>query len=77
METLALGLVSVVVPTYGEAKNISLLLPKIFESMSEAHLKVEVIIVDDHSKDGIEEVVERFATEGYPVRLIVRVENVA
>ena len=41
--------------------------------MSEAHLKVEVIIVDDHSKDGIEEVVERFATESYPVRLIVRV----
>ena len=67
------GLVSVIVPTYKEAENISLLLPRIFESMREADLKVEVIIVDDDSGDGIEEIVERFTAGGNPVQLIVRV----
>lgn len=36
-------------------------------------MQAEVIIVDDNSKDGTDKVVQQFATEGYPVRLITRV----
>lgn len=42
--------VSVIVPTYKEAGNIPLLVPRICEATTSARLPVEVIIVDDNSQ---------------------------
>jgi dolichol-phosphate mannosyltransferase len=64
--------VSVVVPTYHEVENIPLLVPRVDQALRSAGLLGEIIIVDDNSCDGSEEVVARLAQEGRPVRIIVR-----
>ncbi len=67
------GLVSVVVPTYKESENVQHLVPRICNTMKTEGLAVEVIIVDDDSQDGIEQVVAEFRKEQLPVKLEVRV----
>ncbi len=65
--------VSIVVPTYREASNIGPLTERIFAALAEtARADVELIFVDDDSRDGTEEAVATLA-ERFPVRLIVRV----
>jgi len=64
--------VSIVVPTYKEAENIPHLVERI-EKVFEAGFVVELLIVDDDSRDGTEEVV---ASLGRPwVRLAVRTSD--
>src|SRR5438067_9394293 len=63
--------VSVVVPTYGEAVNLPILVPRIHQALLAAGLRGEIIIVDDNSPDETVSVCERLAFE-YPVRLEVR-----
>lgn len=62
---------SIIVPTYREAPNIEPLVTRIFEATTQAGIGVELIIVDDDSQDGTEQIVERLR-EQYPVRLVVR-----
>ena len=62
---------SVIVPTYHEAANLPTLLTRIAEAMSVAGITFEVIVVDDDSRDGTEELCDRFG-RFQPVRLIVR-----
>lgn len=62
---------SIVVPTYREAANLTVLVPRIAETMAPAHLKWELIVVDDNSPDDTVEVCQRLAAL-FPVRLIVR-----
>lgn len=65
--------VSVVIPTYQEADNIPLLVERIARLREEHQLKLELLIMDDDSKDGIEEVVRELQ---HPwIRLTVRTEN--
>ena len=47
---------TVVIPTYNEAKNIPILVERIFKVFHEHNLDGEVIIVDDNSPDGTWEV---------------------
>lgn len=65
--------ISVVVPTYREAENLPELVRRI-DAVRAAHdLNIELLLMDDDSRDGTEEVV---ATMSQPwVRLIVRKEN--
>lgn len=63
--------VSVVVPTYREAENLPLLVPRVMAALAEAGLEGEIVVVDDDSRDGTEEACARLAEE-HPVRLIVR-----
>jgi len=63
--------VSVIVPTFREAANLPLVVPRIVAAMDGAGLRGEVLIVDDDSSDGTVEICERLG-RGYPVRLIVR-----
>ena len=64
--------VSVVVPTYKEAENLPLLLERLGK-LREAGLQLEVLIMDDDSRDGT---VELIASRAQPwVRLIVRTGN--
>ncbi len=62
---------SIIVPTYREAPNIEPLVTRVFAATTQAGIEVELIIVDDDSQDGTEQIVERLR-ERYPVRLVVR-----
>lgn len=65
-------MISIVVPTYHEAGNISLLLRRIRSSLTTNGLEYEVIIVDDDSRDGTDAVVSELRSESHPVSLITR-----
>jgi dolichol-phosphate mannosyltransferase len=66
-------LVSVIVPTYREAENLPILLPLISNTLTEAKIVWEVVVVDDNSQDGTDAICAELA-KTYPVRLEVRKE---
>lgn len=66
--------VSVVVPTYCEAENLPVLIPRIDHALKESGLSGEIIVVDDNSPDETRAVCDRLA-EQYPVRLEVRLQE--
>jgi len=63
--------VSIIAPTYKEAPNLAALAERVFAAVDAAGLTAELLIVDDDSNDGTEQVVADLA-ERFPVRLIVR-----
>jgi dolichol-phosphate mannosyltransferase len=65
-------MISIVSPTYNERENIGLLIKRISKVMSD--FEYEIIVVDDNSRDGTEEIVKKLA-ELYPVRILVRNEK--
>ncbi len=65
--------VSIVVPTYREAENLAILVPRIADAMAPTGLTYETIVVDDDSQDGTHTVLARLAGHGLPTRLITRV----
>ncbi len=64
-------LVSLIIPTYNEAKNIPLLIEEIFSVIDTHKIDLEIIVVDDNSPDGTAMVVKQISAR-YPVRLISR-----
>ncbi len=65
--------ISIIVPTYREVENIPLLLERIDRLRSAHDLTLEVIFVDDDSRDGS---VEAVAAAGHDwARILVRTEN--
>jgi dolichol-phosphate mannosyltransferase len=67
------GVISVVVPTLQESENLRLLTTRIHRALSLNHRPYEIIIVDDNSQDGSEEIIAKLADEGYPVRIAIRI----
>lgn len=67
--------VSIIVPTYKEAENLGILIPRIAAAMREAGREFEIIVVDDNSGDGTEEILAKSAHDGNPVKLITRVNE--
>ena len=65
---------SVVVPTYREALNLRELVERLTAAFSSKGIEGEVIVVDDNSNDGTEELCKELE-ETYPVRLFVRREE--
>eukprot|EP00658_Telonema_sp_P-2_P029308 TRINITY_DN22307_c0_g1_i4.p1 TRINITY_DN22307_c0_g1~~TRINITY_DN22307_c0_g1_i4.p1 ORF type:complete len:265 (+),score=61.72 TRINITY_DN22307_c0_g1_i4:41-835(+) len=66
---------SVIVPAYKEAGNLDALTRRVFaacENQGFAKGTVEIIIVDDNSRDGSVEVIDKLRKEGYNVTSIVR-----
>lgn len=63
--------VSVVIPTYREAANLPVVVPRICEALADTDIDVEILVVDDDSGDGTLEVCAELA-DSYPVRLETR-----
>ncbi len=61
--------ISIVIPTYNERENITLLIRKIMNALKN---NFEVIIVDDSSPDGTSQAVADFSKRYKNIRLIVR-----
>lgn len=70
-QATATSAVSVIVPTYHEVQNIRPLADRVFRALRAAELHGELIIVDDDSRDGTDEIVGSLARV-LPVRLITR-----
>ncbi len=69
----ALVAVSVIVPTYQEVENIPIVLDRLARLREELGLDLEVLFMDDNSRDGS---VEAVAARGYDwARIVVRTEN--
>ncbi|HKS16663.1 MAG TPA: glycosyltransferase family 2 protein [Planctomycetota bacterium] len=65
--------VSIVVPTYKEAESLPLLLDRLVKLRVDVPLDLELLIMDDNSRDGTEELI---ASRALPwVRLVVRTAN--
>ena len=63
--------VSLIIPTYNEAKNIPFLIEEIFAVVDKSKINLEFIIVDDNSPDGTGKIAEDLADK-YPIRVIHR-----
>ena len=68
---LAAPVVSVVIPTFREAENLPLLIPRLSKALDRAGLAAEILVVDDDSGDGTAEICRELAA-CYPVRLETR-----
>lgn len=62
---------SIIIPTYNEAKNLPLLVEEIFSSIDRETTDLELIVVDDGSPDGTGDVADELATR-YPMKVIHR-----
>lgn len=60
---------SIVIPTYKERDNVCLLVERLGKALSSRDY--EIVLVDDNSRDGTEELVAELAAR-YPVRIVVR-----
>lgn len=63
--------ISIIIPTYREGPNLAILVQQLVQVCAEADLDPQIILVDDDSQDGTEEVVAELQKK-YPVELIVR-----
>jgi dolichol-phosphate mannosyltransferase len=64
-------MISVILPTYNEAKNVGRIIPEIFKTLETVGISGEVIVVDDNSPDGTGNVAMGMARD-YPVKVHVR-----
>lgn len=69
--TVADPTLSVIIPTYCEAENLPLLVPRLCAALEAQAIQAEIIIVDDNSPDGTREVCSELQRQ-YPVRLYQR-----
>jgi dolichol-phosphate mannosyltransferase len=65
-------MLSLVIPTYNERRNIELLLTELHEVFQASGIRAEVIVVDDGSPDGTGEFVEEHGRREPSVRLVRR-----
>tara|TARA_E500000178_G_scaffold245596_1_gene241989 strand:+ start:2377 stop:3078 length:702 start_codon:yes stop_codon:yes gene_type:complete len=54
---------TIVIPVYNEAKNLGILVPKIYKELK--NIKFELIIVDDNSNDGTKKILKKFKKKNF------------
>ena len=64
-------MITIVVPTYKEAKNIPVLTKELHRALDSARMTYSIVVVDDNSNDGTVEAVSSLKSE-YPIQLLVR-----
>jgi dolichol-phosphate mannosyltransferase len=62
---------SIIVPTYNEAKNIEVLVIRAHDSLKKNAIRSEIIVVDDSSPDGTAGIATKMSKD-YPVRVYIR-----
>ena len=62
---------SVVVPTYNEAKNIEILILRVFDSLKKSRISGELLIIDDNSPDGTAALAAKMKLD-HSVRVYIR-----
>tara|TARA_R110002049_G_scaffold27321_2_gene94228 strand:- start:429142 stop:430353 length:1212 start_codon:yes stop_codon:yes gene_type:complete len=67
--------VSVVVPTYQESENIEELVERVSATFAHLDEWIEIIIVDDASRDGTDEKIAQLQSRGRNVRMIERIDE--
>jgi dolichol-phosphate mannosyltransferase len=63
---------SIIIPSYKEKENLKKIIPLIFKSLSKKEFIFEIIVVDDNSKDGTNEVFGKLKKEFKNIKLFVR-----
>lgn len=63
--------ISIVIPTWNEEGNIQLLIEHIDQELKNSRIEYEIIIVDDHSSDQTQKIVESLGTT-YPISLYLK-----
>lgn len=63
--------VSIIVPTYCEAQNLPVLIPRIMHVLQEANISGEIIVVDDNSPDETPQICQELSLK-HPVRALIR-----
>lgn len=63
--------ISIIIPTYNEAENISLLVERLDKALKAHAIEYEIIIIDDHSSDNTVPIVE-ILKDKYPITLYLK-----
>jgi dolichol-phosphate mannosyltransferase len=63
--------VSIILPTYNEAENIPIIVPRICQTLQQAGIRGEVVVVDDNSPDHTGAIAQKLG-EQLPVQTLVR-----
>jgi dolichol-phosphate mannosyltransferase len=69
-----MALISLIVPTFNEADNLETLVERVFKTVREKKLDLELVVVDDNSPDGTARLAEKLAKK-YPIKVIVRTKD--
>ncbi|MCX6802576.1 MAG: glycosyltransferase [Candidatus Diapherotrites archaeon] len=67
--------ISIILPTYNEAKNISELIPALEAVIRKNRLDAEIVVVDDNSPDGTAETAEKLNKKFKNIRVLKRQEK--
>lgn len=67
--------ISVIIPTYNEVGNIGFVIKEIQTHFKYYNVNGEIIVVDDNSPDGTQQIVRRLLSEYDNLKLIVRTED--
>ena len=64
-------MISIIIPTFNEADNIKLIVPRLSKVLNDEGISSEIIVVDDNSPDGTADTAMELA-ERYPVKVHIR-----
>jgi dolichol-phosphate mannosyltransferase len=64
--------VSVVLPTFNELESLQAIVPRIFDTLKQANIEGEIIVVDDNSPDGTAEMAQALARDNPLLRVLKR-----
>jgi dolichol-phosphate mannosyltransferase len=67
-------MISIIIPTFNEADNVKILVPKLSRILNDSDIEGEIIIVDDNSPDGTADAALELANR-YPVKVHVRYKD--